>query len=385
MPLLGPSPSEPASGVAVPLTDTLSDASVAAVKNSSSTPADTKDDSGESAGTDKPSKATPENAPDEKVQWKIVTVRMPDGTLKKAKKRIKPGEKPAAPKSAAKAAAAGPAAKTAAAGAAAPKSADKSDRAHTSAASTPGAAAASPSKSNSAASPPAGAAALAPETNGTGPDVTQPRGSAATEDAIRAQDLEYKHKRRHRFKNTLLRGVLSSVTSSSMDFPAFEDGDEVLGDDFSGDEVGSGDDGHDGDSVASGARDMEYHHGGESDQAIKVTAPPVPALFSNAPPATDVESRCIGAAATAVPPPARAARGPGAGGKAGKVTYKVDERELNSMDEKIAQDAKDKPLQRHWANFSFYFMASLSVILPLLFVGKIPHISTSLERERQAG
>jgi hypothetical protein len=45
-----------------------------------------------------------------------------------------------------------------------------------------------------------------------------------------------------------------------------------------------------------------------------------------------------------------------------KVTYNI--KEVEAMEDKEAL-----PLKAHWTNFSFYFMASLSIVLPALFIG----------------
>lgn len=54
-----------------------------------------------------------------------------------------------------------------------------------------------------------------------------------------------------------------------------------------------------------------------------------------------------------------------------KVTYKVTAQDLEKMEKKAADKDLERPLRRHWANFTFYFMGSLSIILPLLFVGML--------------
>jgi hypothetical protein len=54
-----------------------------------------------------------------------------------------------------------------------------------------------------------------------------------------------------------------------------------------------------------------------------------------------------------------------------KVTYKISGKELNDIEQKRADKASSRKLESHWANFSFYFMASLSFILPALFLGKL--------------
>lgn len=54
-----------------------------------------------------------------------------------------------------------------------------------------------------------------------------------------------------------------------------------------------------------------------------------------------------------------------------KITYKVTAKDLTDIEKKAADKDLERPLRRHWANFAFYFMGSLSIILPLLFVGML--------------
>lgn len=61
-----------------------------------------------------------------------------------------------------------------------------------------------------------------------------------------------------------------------------------------------------------------------------------------------------------------------------KITYKVTARDLADIEKKAADKDLERPLRRHWANFTFYFMGSLSIILPLLFVGML--LSTVINR-----
>lgn len=68
------------------------------------------------------------------------------------------------------------------------------------------------------------------------------------------------------------------------------------------------------------------------------------------------------------PPPAAATvTGDKASTEREKVTYKITAKELNQMEEKTAEKAS-RPLKKHWENITFYIMASLSIILPLLFL-----------------
>lgn len=61
-----------------------------------------------------------------------------------------------------------------------------------------------------------------------------------------------------------------------------------------------------------------------------------------------------------------------------KITYKVTAQDLADIEKKAADKDLERPLRRHWANFTFYFMGSLSIVLPLLFVGMLP--STVIHR-----
>jgi hypothetical protein len=67
------------------------------------------------------------------------------------------------------------------------------------------------------------------------------------------------------------------------------------------------------------------------------------------------------------PPVAAAVTGDTTNSEKEKVTYKITAKDLNQMEEKTAEKAS-RPLKKHWANMTFYIMASLSIILPLLFL-----------------
>jgi hypothetical protein len=51
-----------------------------------------------------------------------------------------------------------------------------------------------------------------------------------------------------------------------------------------------------------------------------------------------------------------------------KVTYKYSEDDIKRME--ISMDENSRPLKRQWASFSFYILAGLAIILPILFLGK---------------
>jgi hypothetical protein len=56
-----------------------------------------------------------------------------------------------------------------------------------------------------------------------------------------------------------------------------------------------------------------------------------------------------------------------------KHTYKITAKELADIEQAAAENVTEKKLNRHWANLTFYFMASLSIILPSLFLRKCRH------------
>ncbi|KAH8660022.1 hypothetical protein BX600DRAFT_438248 [Xylariales sp. PMI_506] len=215
--------------------------------------------------------------------------------------------------------------------------------------------------------------------------------SATTElslnhEALQAQNDYYRQKRRHQFKTTLLRGLASSTAHTMLDFSAFESGDEAFGSDISSDDDHDDDhgDGHDDDdhhhhddhddgnsTVSHDGRDGHEHdghndsagnHGGSGAHAQTVSVNVGAALGA-----------VVAGAASNAPRPLPAAAGVGERGvngedKKDKVTYKITNKDVTAMEEKIEQNINSKPLQRHFVDVSFYIMASLSVILPLLFL-----------------
>lgn len=53
-----------------------------------------------------------------------------------------------------------------------------------------------------------------------------------------------------------------------------------------------------------------------------------------------------------------------------KVTYKVTLGELDEADKKFAEKDEERSIRRHWTSIAFYLMGSLSIVLPILFLGK---------------
>jgi hypothetical protein len=83
--------------------------------------------------------------------------------------------------------------------------------------------------------------------------------------ALNAQDNFYKHKRRHKFKQSLMRGLARGVASTALSFPVFEHGDESAGSDFSDSGDSGNDDDDDDDDNGHGEGDG-VGHGEESEK-----------------------------------------------------------------------------------------------------------------------
>lgn len=172
--------------------------------------------------------------------------------------------------------------------------------------------------------------------------------------ALREQQLASKHHRRSRFKHALLFGFIGAAGAT---LPDLVDGDEMVSDsDFSDDEFD------------------EHHDEASSSQTIDTKEPtdspsmaPVAAAG-----AAGVAAGMLVAGAMAGPPPTQpppVAQPNGQQKTNGKEGYRVTVKDLNELDEKAERRTEtETPLERRWAAFSFYLLASLSIVLPICFV-----------------
>ncbi|KAK1829561.1 hypothetical protein QBC39DRAFT_413233 [Podospora conica] len=257
--------------------------------------------------------------PDAAVQYKIITARKPDGTLVKVKRPLKPGEV----------------------------------------------------VNNTATTKPAPATPASPDSatatkNETAPcdapaTALEPELSSADKELLREQALANKKHRRGRFGTALLVGLLGVAGST---LPDLMDGDEIMSDtdvDFSDDDDDDDDDDH---NDSSDGRKTDPQEASSSSYVAPIAA--------------GVATAAVGAVAAAALAPAPQQQKPADrhlnpdaqqtnGDEKGKGDYKVTVKDLKDLDEK-AEETNENKLNRRWANFSFYLMASLSVILPLLFL-----------------
>jgi len=201
------------------------------------------------------------------------------------------------------------------------------------------------------------------------PDAIEATLTAEEKQALAEQALQNKHHRRSRFKNALLFGLIGA---SETVIPDLLDGDEILDDtDLSDDD--DYDDKHAED-------DKDGHDDPEDEKTGSSAAPAVTAAATSAAAGVAVAALAGGGPPQQPQPPPPTRQPPGreangADAKAqeanGKQGYRVTVKDLNDLDEKAEQrEESQKALERRWAAFSFYFMASLSVILPLLFLGR---------------
>jgi hypothetical protein len=336
---------------------------------------------------------------DPNVKYEVVTVQLPDGTLKKFKRPAKPkaAEGDAAAASAPRAATA-PKASVATTGttdakpsasatttkAETPSDEQDKTKAVSSIASDAKAAAGNgPPKSGSTkdnAGKAGPAAATAPST--TADTATPASPSSTTADkaaALAEQDLYFKQRRRQAFKRALLGGAARVLATDLVDAADIVIEDDLMSDfDSDVDDSDLDADGgnnphdpedndhdqqeHDGDGAPHPLQESEIqqhsdlgssHHGNEPDslgsgRAGAVVGDAAAAAVSAPPkqPTVTIDEKKID----------------------GKETYKFTQKDLNALDAAAAAKAKEAPLKHRWSAIGFYFMASLSVILPLLFV-----------------
>lgn len=284
--------------------------------------------------------------PDAAVQYKVITARKPDGTLVKVKRPLKPGETVNTTTTTKKPAVPAPAATTPPTAAPASLDSDAATKKETMSSDAPTA---------------------APE----------PELSAADKELLREQALANKKHRRGRFGTALLFGLLGVAGST---LPDLMDGDEIMSD--SDMDLSDDDDDDDNDDDDDDHHDPDdAHDNAENQKADAIEPSSAPNLV---PVAAGVATAAVGAAAVAAltaPPPAKTANrqlnsdaqqpnGQAGADEKGKSAYKVTVKDLNDLDEKAERDAADRPLERRWAAVSFYLLASLSIILPLLFLSK---------------
>ncbi|OIW25465.1 hypothetical protein CONLIGDRAFT_648490 [Coniochaeta ligniaria NRRL 30616] len=336
--------------------------------------------------------ATPQTASTSKPSGEtstIVTVRQPDGTLVKVRRAVKKEDETptAAPRSVLDEGAANNT--TGKLQSTEPNQSDVNKGVKEAMASGP----------KDTSTPPAPKEADAPATHDvekgttalpTGPaePVTADANQAGMQDALDEQKNFFRQRKRHQFKTGLLRGVAAIAGSAvpAIEIGDFMDGDEMLSDDdWSVDEDEDHDDrdhdtpdGHDGMSDA----ERDVHHGAvendtrsteDDDKTLRHDSNDSSGHISIDAGAAVQGAAMAAAAAGSQPPPrqpppvATAAAGDKATTEKEKVTYKITAKELNQMEEKTAEKAS-RPLKKHWENMTFYIMASLSIILPLLFL-----------------
>jgi hypothetical protein len=194
---------------------------------------------------------------------------------------------------------------------------------------------------------------------------------------IEEQAIANREKRTRRMKRSLYSGLIRVIgVAAPIDIGTWHEDDQIVDDADSDDSWGDGDDddddnnddGHDNNAEVHGGNDPEKDHISSANHegaqvhlnstgiadvlAARVAAgsdekKPVPAST----PAAEIEKK----SASEKKPESE------------KTTY-INVKEIQQqLDEKAAEE---RSLRRHWQNFSFYLLASLSIVLPLLFLGE---------------
>lgn len=304
---------------------------------------------------------------DPNVKYEVVTVKLPDGTLKKFRRPVKPkttdGNTTGSTVAAAAHSGAEPNAKigksdvkpVAAAAAAAEgiqTTGDGQGSKTPEKMATDNGAARDNAVKDAANSGPANAAPAAAETKGAS--------SADKAAALEEQDLYFKHRRRQAFKRALLGGAARILATDIADASEIVAEDETISDMDSyldDSDIDDTDDGSDG-QHESEAVDAQRKDEGEG-QTTAVAHDGIHRI-----------NGAIGNASAAALSTAPRRRELTVDEKKGdgKDTYRFTQKDLNALDAAAAANAKKLPLNHRWSAFSFYLMASLSVVLPLLFV-----------------
>ncbi|KAH8671589.1 hypothetical protein BX600DRAFT_510254 [Xylariales sp. PMI_506] len=199
--------------------------------------------------------------------------------------------------------------------------------------------------------------------------------------ALQDQNEFFRKRRMHRMKGTLLRGlgtvVGSVVGGGHLDLDLdlhhhdhdYEDGGDFEdGDVLDSDQSWSDDDFEDNDFDDNDLHDTHDHDDDTFGHLHLNVAGAAGSII------TGLAANAAAAPPPQAPPTVAVAAGlaeaqqRGIGEKGGQQDYKVTVNDLDHIEKKAADKDTERTLRHHWSNFSFYLMASLSIILPLLFL-----------------
>ncbi|KAL1890956.1 hypothetical protein Sste5346_007953 [Sporothrix stenoceras] len=229
-------------------------------------------------------------------------------------------------------------------------------------------------------------------------DDEAPISDAKRKEMVSKQKHKFRMGRTRKYRRTMLRGfamqLIGELPSIEIDSHGFQDGDQVISDDDSdldfdsdsGDHDLFGHHDHDDDDndsiIGGGDGHGNGHDAGHDDNAgasgsgshIEISTEAIgKTVYDNVAAQTNKKKPAVTATAVEVPPPVKTKDIPAPAAAAAakpkaseKVTYKMADKDLEKLDE----DKPSSELQHHWENISFYMMASLSIILPMLFVRK---------------
>jgi hypothetical protein len=200
-----------------------------------------------------------------------------------------------------------------------------------------------------------------------------PTDAAELEAALEAQTKRNAKKRTSRFRSQLIRGFASTIGAvvPTVELGELHHGDEVVDGVDTDSDYDMDDDAGDHDHEENNTQNDSHHENSE----IKLHTGVAAQTAANA-----LTARSAAKEETKTPPAANGDAKSKAKGPADKVTYIQSVKELEEAEKQNLENAH-RPLHRHWANASFYIMASMSILLPLMFLSESEMLFSLLGNE----
>jgi hypothetical protein len=187
------------------------------------------------------------------------------------------------------------------------------------------------------------------------PEATADTTSVSATD-LDEQKVRFREGRTRRIKDALTRGFFTVAGSAvpAVGIDVFREDDEIVDHEDDPSDLEDELDDHDDDTSNSHSDDLEKGH--SSGAHVQLNAGQMLGNMA-------AGAAAGGAAAAAAPEKAN--------GKSEKEksTFTMTVKDLDKMEAQRIEKLKDRPLQRHWATVTFYFIAALAVVLPALFLG----------------
>ncbi|KAF2993855.1 hypothetical protein E8E13_000404 [Curvularia kusanoi] len=221
----------------------------------------------------------------------------------------------------------------------------------------------------------------------TAPAVQAQGSNIDMEAAIAEQNANFKKQRSRKYKQALIRG-LGTIAGSAVGQMNFHDSDNSHGGHSGSHDIQDGDIIDSDNDWSDDDLDDDHHTHGQNHaddhdhshltathvhlntagaaKTLITTAATSAANAAGSPP--QKPAAAVTATGTTAATAAGQAPGPDSSGKDEKITYKVTVGALEEADRKFAEKDEERSIRRHWTNIAFYLMGSLSIVLPILFL-----------------